>query len=225
MSGVIAVAAVAVFAAAPPPVEPDTFRAIRVQDQLSLSVGTSFMTFNETIVLTPIDVQKDKLQPGKPNLVHILIPPIWLRDGEIERSAFGIQRPYFQPSHGRVRRFVLMRPDGERVLAVDQITPDCRYVMTLEFGHVIPDKITVQVSFTSSSGINPTTEFRYTPSNDGHPVRSGPTESVVTNLRVTAESHLQPWRVLQGDKQLPLATPYSVNIDREVGHVIKFGEP
>jgi hypothetical protein len=190
-----------------------------------LSVGMSFMTFNETIVLTPIDLQKDKLKPGRPNIVHILIPPLWLRDGDVDRPAFGMQRPYFQPSQGRVRRFALLRPDGERVVTADQITPDCRYVMTLEYGHVIPDKITVQISFTSSSGINPTTEFRYTPSNDGHPVRSGPTETVVTNLRVTAEPYLQPWRVLQGDKQLPLATPYSVNLDRELAHVVKFGEP
>jgi hypothetical protein len=206
------------------PLEPrDTapFRAIRTQDQLMLSVGTGFMTFNETIVLTPIVARKD-LQPGKPNLFHLLIPPLWLRDGTVDRPAFTTLRPYYSSSHGRVRRFALLRPNGEKVLAPDQITAECRYVLTLEFGHVIPERFTVNVGFASSSGINPTAEFIYTASNDGYPVRSGAPESVLTDLRVNAEPPLQPWKVMQGDKELVRATPYMVRLDRELNHVIQF---
>jgi hypothetical protein len=199
------------------------FRAIRAEDRLMLTVGPGALTFNETIVLSPLD-RKRKLQPGNPNLLHILIPPLWVREGGEERPAFNTLRPYYSSSHGRVRRFALMRPDGEKVLTSDQITPDCRYVLTLEFGHVIPERFTVNISFSSNRGITPETEFLYTASNDGYPVMSGPSETVLTDLHVNADPQLLPWKVLQGDRELPHATPYIVRLDRELSHVIRFGQ-
>ncbi len=214
----------ATFGAAPPrEVEAEPFRAIRTRDQLILSVGPGSMTFNETIVLSPLTKRED-LQPGRPNLLHILIPPLWLKEGESERPAFGTLRPYYSSSHGRVHRFALMRPDGEKVLNSELITPDCRYVLTLEFGHVIPARFTVNVGFSSSRGITPETQFFYTPSNDGYPVVSGPSETVLTDLHLNTDASLQPWKVVQGDKVLPRATDYLVRLDRELNHVIRFAQ-
>jgi hypothetical protein len=215
--------AATLFAAAPREVESETFRAIRVADEVRLSIGVAGMSFNETIVLSPLDL-KEKRQPGRPNLLHVLIPPLWAREGGVERPAFNTLRPYYSSTHGRVRRFAVMRPDGERVLSNDQITRDCRYVLTLEFGHVVPERFTVTIGFSSNTGIGPETEFLYSASNDGYPVRSGPPESVFTLLRVNAEPPLLPWKVLQGDKVLPFATPYTVRLDRELNHVIRFAE-
>lgn len=203
--------------------EATPFRAVRTEDRLILSVGPGSLMFNETIVLSPVD-RKRKLQPGNPNLLHILIPPLWLREGGEERPAFNTLRPYFSSSHGRVRQFALRRPDGEKVLTPEQITRDCRYVLTLEFGHVIPDRFTVNVGFSSNRGITPETEFLYTASNDGYPVVSGPSETVLTDLHVNADPQLQPWKVLQGDREIPHATPYLVRLDRELNHVIRFGQ-
>jgi hypothetical protein len=203
--------------------EETPFRAIRTEDRLMLTVGPGALTFNETIVLSPLD-KKRKLQPGHPNLVHVLIPPLWVREGAEERPAFNTLRPYYSSSHGRIRRFALMRPDGEKVLTSDQITPDCRYVLTIEFGHVIPDRFTVNVSFTSNRGISPETEFHYTTSNDGYPIVSGPSETALTDLHIIADAQLLPWKVLQGDREVPHATQYLVRLDREQSHVIRFGQ-
>ena len=189
-----------------------------------LSVGAGFLTFNEKIVLAPVGGIQN-LQPGKPNLFHLLIPPLWMREGGIERPAFSTLRPYYSSSHGRIRRFALLRPDGERVLTTDQITPDCRYVLTLEFGHVIPAQFTVNVGFSSSRSINAEAEFLYTPSNDGYPVVSGPSESVLTDLHVNADAHLQRWRVVQDNQEVAPVTPYLVRLARELDHVIRFGQP
>jgi hypothetical protein len=164
------------------------------------------------------------LTPGEAHLFHLLIPPLWMKEGSEERPAFRTLRPYYQSSHGRIRRFALVRPDGEKVLTIENITPDCRYVLTLEFGHVIPERFTVNISFTSSSGINPEAQFLYTPSNDGYPVRSGPPESVITELRVNADPPLQPWKVLQGEQSLSRLTPYVVQLNRELNHVIRFAQ-
>jgi hypothetical protein len=165
----------------------------------------------------------EKLPPGRPNLVHVLIPALWAREGGVERPVFSTQRPYFQSSQGRVRRFALLRPDGERVLTPDQMTPECRYVLTLEFGHVIPKSFTINVNFVSTQSTNPEAEFLYTPSNDGYPVRSGPTEAFFTELRVKADAPLDPWKVIQDDKAVPRLTPYTVHLQREVSYVIQFG--
>lgn len=208
--------------AAPREPEAVPFRALRAKDELTLSVGTGFLTFNQTIVLSPLGVKRT-LEPGRPNVVHVLIPPLWLRDAGIDRPAFRTLRPYYNSSHGRVRRFAVMKPDGEKVLSTDQLSPDCRYVLSLEFGHVIPERFTVTIGFSSSSGINPEAEFVYTPSNDGQPVVSGAPETVLTNLRINAEAPLQPWKVLHGDAELPKITPYVVQLQREASHVIRFG--
>jgi len=210
-------------AAASADAEEKPFRAIRSKDNLSLTVGPGILSFNETIVMTPIDL-KEKLIPGRANLLHILIPALWVREGGVERPAFSTQRPYFQASQGRVRRFALLKPDGERVLTPDQMTPECRYVLTLEFGHVIPEKFNVEVSFVSTQGLNPQAELLYTPSNDGYPVRSGPPESFFTELRVRADAPLDPWRVTQDDKPLDRITPYIVRLQRESSYVIRFAQ-
>ena len=203
--------------------DPETFRAIRSRDQLILRAGPGFLTFDETIVMTPIGL-REKLPHGRPNLMYVLIPPLWLKDGAVDRPAFATLRPYFQSSQGRVRGIVLRRPDGEKVLTPDQITPECRYVLTVEFGHVVPDQFTVTIGFTSASGINPTAQFLYTPSNDGYPIRSGSPESVFTELRVNADGALAPWKVSQGENILPLHTPYTVQLTREASHVIRFAQ-
>jgi len=202
----------------------EPFRAVRAENRLMLSVGAGFLTFNEKIVLSPVGGIQN-LQPGKPNLFHLLIPPLWMREGGVERPAFTTLRPYYSSTHGRVRRFALLRPDGERVLTTDQITPDCRYVLTLEFGHVIPAQFTVNVGFSSSRSINAEAEFLYTPSNDGYPVVSGPSESVLTDLHVNADAHLQRWQVVQDDREVAPVTPHLVRLAREMSHVIRFGQP
>ncbi len=201
--------------------EEKPFRAIRARDQLLLTVGPGLVAFNETIEMTPLETP-DKLPPGRPNLLYVLIPPLWVREGGVERPLFSIQRPYFQSSQGRVRRFALLRPDGEAVRTPEQFTPDCRWVLTLEFGHVIPKKFTVVVNFVTTQTLNPGAELLYNPSNDGYPVRSGPTESFFTELRVRAEGAWEPWKVTQDGEVLPRATPYTVQLRREFNHVIGF---
>ncbi|MSU64972.1 MAG: hypothetical protein EXS38_02455 [Opitutus sp.] len=203
--------------------EPVPFRAIRSRDQLVLRVGGGFLTFDETIVMKPIGL-KEKLPPGRPNLMYVLIPPLWLKDGTVDRPAFSTLKPYYQSSQGRIRGIALRRPDGEKVLTPDQITPECRYILTLEFGHVVPDEFTVTIGFTSASGINPSAEFIYTPSNDGYPIRSGSPESVFTELRVNADGPLAPWKVWQGTDVLSRHTPYAVQLTREASHVIRFAQ-
>lgn len=201
--------------------EEKPFRAIRARDQVTLTAGPGILSFNETITMTPTDVDK-KLPPGRPNLLHVLIPPLWMREGTAERPAFNTQRPYFQSSGGRVRSFALLKPDGERVLTEDQMTPECVYVLTLEFGHVIPQKFTVEVSFVSTRGINPDADYLYKPSNDGYAVRSGPTESVFTDLRINTDPSLENWRVLLENNELPRKSGHTVQLQREAGHVIRF---
>jgi hypothetical protein len=200
---------------------PETFRTIRARDQLVLTFGAGVTSLNETILLTPIGL-KDNLPPGIPNLAYVLISPLWMREGGRERPAFSTLRPYFQASHGRVRRFALLQPDGERVVQPNQMTPDCRYVLTLEFGHFVPKEFTVVVSFVSSRTTNPEAEFTYNPSNDGYPVRTGPTESVCTELRVHADPSFPPWEVLASGKVLPRVARATVQLQRELDHVIRF---
>jgi hypothetical protein len=204
--------------------EEPSFRAIRTRDELRLTVGPGILSFNQTIEMTPIG-KVGTLPPGRPNLVHVLIPALWVNEGGVGRPAFSNQRPYFQSSQGRVRRFALLKPDGDRVLTADQMTPECRYVLTLEFGHVIPQKFSVVVNFVSTQTLNPAAELHYNPSNDGYPIRSGPTASVVTDLRVKADVGYEEWRVTQGDSELPLVTPSTVQLQREVDHVIRFVRP
>src|SRR5262249_46741469 len=125
-------------------------------------------------------------------------------------------------SHGRIRRFILTRPDGESVSSMDEATPDCAYVLTLDFGHVVPKRFTVTLDL-ATGGITRDTELTYNASNDGQPIRSGPTESTFTQLRVYPDPALQPWKVVQGDKVIPRFDSTTVRLEREVEHTIRFG--
>jgi len=180
------------------------------------------MTFSETIVLTPAAVKNDRLRPGAVSIVHLLIAPFWLKDGNYQGPAFPVLRPQLTLSHGRVQRFALVRPDGETVRKVEEITQDSRYVLTLEFGHMLPEQLTVTVQMSSPTGLNPEAELLYTPSNDGHPFRSGPPESFQTVVHMIADPVLEPWKVARGDEVVP-RDGARVTLEREVSHTIRFG--
>jgi hypothetical protein len=199
-----------------------TLQTTRIRDQLTIYAGSNFLTLSETIVLTPLKVAKERERPGASSIVNILVTPLWIRDGSGQRPAFNIMRPLLNLTHGRVRRFTLVNPDGDTVRSIADMTPECRYVLTLEFGHVIPDRFTVTVNM-STGGIRPDTELHYTPSNDGQPVRSGPPESFYTELRVNADGSLESWQVAQGDKLLPRASSVTVRMERDLSHTIRFG--
>jgi hypothetical protein len=203
-----------------PPDEP--LHTVRAENRIVLQVSTSNLTLTETIVVSPVAVKKENEQPGAVNLVHLLISPLWIKEGESQRPAFTVVRPYINVTHGRIRRLALVRPDGEPV-SPDQMTPDCRYVLTLEFSHAVPKRFTVTVTMAQPTGIEAENELLYTASNDGQPFGSGPPESFYTVLRVIAEATLGPWKVMEGDKVLPRADSTSVRLNRNVSHTIRFG--
>ena len=203
--------------------EEEPLHTIRAQNKVLLQAGTTNLTLTETIVVSPIELKKENDRPGAANLVNLLISPLWLQDGNYAGSAFTAVKPYLNLSHGRIRRFALTRPDGEPVRTMDQMTPDCRYVLSVELGHVRPERLTVTVTRAQPSGIRPGMELFYTPSNDGHAFRSGPPETVYTQLRIRADGQLEPWQVWQGDKLLPRADSTAVNLERDVSHTIRFG--
>jgi hypothetical protein len=147
---------------------------------------------------------------------------MWLKDGPHEGAAFPMLRPQLNLSSGRVRRFALVRPDGEAVRNIDDITRDCRYLLTIDFGHMLPDRITVTIQMSSPTGISPGTEITYQPSNDGHPRRSGPPESFQTVAHIIADEPLEPWVVTAGDKAVPRRQD-RVTLERDVPHTIRFG--
>ena len=80
--------------------------------------------------------------------------------------------------------------------------------------------LTVQMS--SPTGLNPQAELLYTPSNDGHPFRSGPPESFQTVVHMIADPVLEPWKVVRGDQVIPRAGA-RVTLEREASHTIRFG--
>lgn len=203
----------------------DVLPTVRSEDSITLTVGGSFLNLSEVITMTPIDVKVVNERPGSANVVHLLISPLWIKEGDSQRPAFTTVRPYITPSHGRVRRFALMRENGEDVRNVEQMTPDCRYVLSLEFGHVIPKKFTVTVTMATPRGVPPETEFLYTPSNDGQPFRSGAPETFYTSIRVKTEPSLDPWHIMKGGQILPRADSSSVRLERNVSHVIRFNVP
>jgi hypothetical protein len=203
----------------------DVLPTVRSGDSITLTVGGSFLNLSEVITMTPIDVKAVNERPGSANLVHLLISPLWIKEGDSQRPAFTTVRPYITPSHGRVRRFALMRENGEDVRNVEQMTPDCRYVLSLEFGHVIPKQFTVTVTMATPRGVPPETEFLYTPSNDGQPFRSGAPETFYTLMRVKAEPTLDPWHIVKDGAILPRADSSSVRLDRNVSHTIRFNVP
>lgn len=197
---------------------------VRAQDRVTLHVRRAYMTFTESIVLKPAGTKSTVSRPGMNNVIHLLVAPFWWKDGDQEGLAFPMLRPQLTLSHGRVRRFALVRPDGETVRNFADATPDCRYVLTLEFGHMMPDHLTVTVNMTSPNGLNPGAELFYTPSNDGHPFRSGPPESFHTVVHVIADEPLEPWLVTKGGEAVPRPTDYpAVTLDRDAPHIFHFG--
>jgi hypothetical protein len=203
------------------PAEP--LHTVRSENRIVLQASTSNLTLTETIVVSPVAVKKENEQPGAVNLVHLLLSPLWIKEGESQRPAFTVVRPYINVTHGRIRRLALVRPDGEPVISPDLMTPDCRYVLTLEFSHALPKRFTVTVTMAQPTGIEAENELLYTASNDGQPFGSGPPESFYTVLRVIAEATLGPWKVMEGDKVLPRADSTSVRLNRNVSHTIRFG--
>lgn len=197
---------------------------VRASDRVMLYVRRPYMTMTETIVLAPAGPKTTTTRPGVNNVIHLLVAPFWLRDGSVEGLAFPMLRPQLTLSHGRVKRFALTRPDGEAVRHVSEATADCRYVLTLEFGHMMPDQLTVTMHFSAPVGLNPGAELLYTPSNDGHPLRSGPTESVQTVVRVIADEPLESWQVTKDGAVIERPSGYpAVTLDRDAAHVFRFG--
>lgn len=194
---------------------------VRAKDQVTLHVRSAYLTFNETLVVTPAAVKSDRTQPGATSLVHFLIAPFWLKDGNYRGPAFPVLRPQLTLTSGRLKRFVLLRPDGESVRTVDEITPDCRYVLTLEFGHMLPEQFTVTVQMSSPVGVSSDAELSYTPSNDGHTLGSGTPESVQTAVHIVADENLEPWRAMRGNEMIPRHDAW-VTLDREVPYTIRF---
>jgi hypothetical protein len=194
---------------------------IRSRDQITLHARLAYLTFSETIVLTPAGVKSERERPGAVNVVHLLIAPFWVRDGAGQTAAFPVLRPQLTLSHGRVQRFAMVRPDGETVRSVDDITADCRYLLTLEFGHMLPEQLTVTVNMSSPTGLNPGSELIYTPSNDGHPLRSGPPASFQTVVHVIADEDLEPWNAMRGDQVIPRAVD-RVSLERDAIHTFHF---
>jgi len=198
---------------------------VRIQDRVTLHARRAYLTFTETLVVTPIATPGDGLRRAGPFVVHLLIAPFWLRDGNEERLAFPVLRPQLNYSHGRVRRFALVRPDGETVRSVAEATPECRYVLTLDLGHVRPERISVTVQMSAPTGLSRGAELVYSPSNDGRPFRSGPPESFQTVVHILADEALEPWTAFQGENIVPRAdTPPSVTLQREQRHEIRFGQ-
>jgi hypothetical protein len=196
---------------------------VRAEDIVRLLVGSGFVELRETIVVQPVSVKHEREKPGATSLIHLLISPLWIREGTRMRPAFTVMKPDLNPSHGRVRRFALVQPDGEVVRRLNEMTPESRWVLTLEFGHVIPKRFTVAIGLWSGRGITPDAEFVYTASNDGQPIRSGPPASIYTDLRVSPGSSLQPWNVVEGDQILPRIDSSTVRLNRDVSHTIRFG--
>jgi hypothetical protein len=199
----------------------EPLRTIRVQDRVTLQVSPGNMMLTQAIVVSAL--RKETEPRGQPNFVHLLISPLWIKAPDSERPAFTIVKPYINLSHGKVRRFVLTRPDGETLNSPADQTPDTRWVLTLDLGHLVPERLTVNVIMQQPSGIEPGTELHYTASNDGQPLRSGAPESVLTELRVKADPALEPWEVRQNGKPLARVDSSSVRIDRDVPTAIRFG--
>jgi len=197
---------------------------VRSKDQVTIHASNGLLSLVQNIVLETQGVQRTTEPPGSSHLVELLIYPLWIKEGESLRPAFPVLRPRLTLSHGRVRRFTLVHPDGESVGSMAKVTPDCAYVLSLEFGHVIPRRFTVTLDF-ATGGIRRETELRYMASNDGQPIRTGPAESTYTELRVFPDGSLQPWHAVQGERYLPRVNSATVHLERGVDHVIRFGPP
>jgi hypothetical protein len=195
---------------------------VRAKDQVVIHAGRNLLSFTETIVLEPVDEKGERDRPGTTHIVELIIYPLWIKEGEFLRPAFPVLRPRPSLSAGRVRRFALVKPDGETVNSIAAATPDCAYVLTLDFGHVNPKRFTVTIDL-ATSGIERETELTYMASNDGHALRSGPPESTYTDLRVFTDGALQSSSVSQGAQVLPQSNS-SVKLERGTNHIIRFGQ-
>ena len=200
----------------------EPLRTLRVQDQIVIQVSPGNMSLTEKIVVSAI--RKENEKRGETNVVHLLISPLWIKEPDNERAAFTVVKPYINLSHGKVRRFVLTLPDGETKNSPMEQTPESRWVLTLDLGHLVPDRLTVNIIMQQPSGIQPGAELHYTPSNDGQAIRSGPPETVQSELRVKADAALEPWEVEQHGKVLTRVDSSSVRVERDVPTVIRFGE-
>jgi hypothetical protein len=201
---------------------PVPLESVRVSDLVVVSAGSNFLTFNETIVVTPIKRKPDHERPDPVNLVHLLLTPLWIKEGENYRLAFPVMKPTLNMTHGRVRRVALVRPDGEPVSSVTEATPECRYAFTVEFGHVIPARFTVNVFHSTNAGLPLGADLAFIASGDGQAVRSGPPESFYTTLRVKGDPPLNPWQVVQDGQKLARVDSSSVRLEREKRIVIRF---
>jgi hypothetical protein len=197
-------------------------RVVRVKDQVVIHAGRSLLSLTETIVLDPVDEKGERDRPGTMHIVELLIYPLWIKEGASLRPAFPVLRPRPTLSAGRVRRFALVKPDGETVSSIAAATPDCAYVLTLDFGHVNPKRFTVTLDM-ATAGIERETELTYMASNDGQALRSGPPESTYTDLRVYTDGALQSWSALQGEQVLPQSNS-SVKLERGTNYLIRFGQ-
>jgi hypothetical protein len=193
---------------------------VRAQHQVTIYAGTALLSLTEVITVEPTRNNPEE-KPGTNYFAQLIIRPLWIKQGDNLRPAFRVLKPRLNLSHGRIRRFILTKPDGESLSSMDEATPDCAYVLTLDFGHVVPRRFTVTLDL-ATGGITRDTELTYFPSNDGQPVRSGPTESTLTQLRVYPDPGLQPWKVVQGDKVIPRVDSATVRLDREVDYTIRF---
>jgi hypothetical protein len=194
---------------------------VRLKDEITMHARLAYLTFSETIVVAPAEKQPDR--PVGINVAHLLIAPMWLKDGNYQGVAFPELRPQLNLSSGRVRRFALVRPDGEAVRNVQEVTPECRYLLTIDFGHMVPEQVTVTVQMSSPVGLNPGAEISYQPSNDGHPRRPGPPASFQTVAHIIADEPLEPWTVTSGERAIPRKEAW-VTLERDVAHTIKFGK-
>jgi hypothetical protein len=201
---------------------PVPLESVRASDLVVVSAGTNYIAFNETIVVNPIKRKDPKERPDPVNLVHLLLTPLWIKEGENYRMAFPALKPTLNMTHGRVRRVALVRPDGEAVSSVAEATPECRYAFTVEFGHVIPERFTVNVFQSTTQGVPVGADLFFIASGDGQAVRSGPPESFYTTLRVKGDAPLNPWQVLLEGEKVARADSYSVRLDREKRYVIRF---
>jgi hypothetical protein len=193
---------------------------VRLKDEITMHARLAYLTFTETIVVAPAEKKEDR--PVGINIAHLLIAPMWLKDGTYEGAAFPVLRPQLNLSSGRVRRFALVRPDGEAIRTVQEITPDCRYLLTIDFGHMLPDRVTVTVQMSSPTGMSSGAEISYQPSNDGHPRRPGAAGSNQTVAHIIADEPLEGWIVTAGDRTIPRKEAW-VTLERDVSHTIRFG--
>lgn len=193
---------------------------VRVQDETTLHVGRSYLSFTETIVLGTI-IGDENRRPGVANMVHLWLSPLLLNDGNATRLALPVLRPQLTLSHGKIWMFRFTDSHANDATSAETMTSDGAYVVDIEFDHQPPEKFVLSIQITVPVGVQRGTEMTYLVSDDARPFDWAYPERSHFSLRVVTEAALGNWSVERDGVIVPSKEGTSVDVTKGKRYTIR----